>query len=77
MEGKQDWRKQEKEIYGTGAKPQIITLPKEKYFLIHGKGDPNTAEFSEKVSALMSLCRDRFGRSGRRIVCSNIAHWSF
>lgn len=55
MEGKQDWRKQEKEIYGTGVKPQIITLPKKKYFSINGKGNPNQAEFSEKVSALMSL----------------------
>lgn len=76
MEGKQDWRKQEKEIYGTGVKPQIITLPKKKCFLINGKGNPNQAEFSEKVSALMSLCRDCFARSRRRIVCSNFARRS-
>lgn len=55
MAAKYDWRIQEKAIYGSGVKPQIITLLPRKFLEISGRGDPNTVEFSEKVSALMSL----------------------
>jgi hypothetical protein len=36
-------------------KPEIVTVPKQKFFMISGKGNPNTEEFSEKVSILYSL----------------------
>ena len=52
---KRDWRKNEKEIYNPGTKPQVIKIPKQKYIMIDGTGNPNSTEFSEKVGVLMSL----------------------
>lgn len=52
---KHDWRKNEKELYNPSTNPQIIEVPKEKYIMIDGVGNPNCAEFSEKISVLMSL----------------------
>jgi len=52
---KYEWKKQEKKLYLPKAEPQIITIPKYKFFAIKGKGDPNKADFSERTGVLYSL----------------------
>lgn len=52
---KHEWKKQEKEIYLPSSEPQIITIPKQKFFALKGKGNPNGKEFAEKVGVLYSL----------------------
>ncbi len=50
-----EWKKCEKEIYGTKLKAEIINLLKQKYLMIKGKGNPNESDFSNWVAALFSL----------------------
>ena len=52
---KHEWRKQEKNLYIPKQKPELITVPEHKFFMIKGKGNPNNEEFSEKVGVLYSL----------------------
>ena len=52
---KHEWKKQEKDLYLPKSEPQIITVPKQRFFAIKGKGDPNEADFSERISVLYSL----------------------
>ncbi|MFJ7953612.1 GyrI-like domain-containing protein [Lysinibacillus sp. NPDC096418] len=50
-----EWRKQEKGLYIPKQKPELITVPEQKFFIIKGKGNPNDAEFAEKIGVLYSL----------------------
>ncbi len=51
-----DYKKDEKAFYLPPAKPVRITIPKMKFFMISGTGDPNTSEaFSNALQALYSL----------------------
>jgi len=50
-----EWKKQEKNLYLPKEKPDIITVPQQKFFMISGKGNPNDEEFSEKIGILYSL----------------------
>lgn len=52
---KHEWKKKEKELYMPKDKPEIITIPKQKFFMISGKGNPNSEEFSDKTGVLYSL----------------------
>jgi len=52
---KYEWKKQEKTLYLPKAEPQVITVPKQKFFAIKGKGNPNETEFAEKIGVLYSL----------------------
>ncbi len=52
---KYEWKKQEKELYMPKANPSLIEIPKLKFFMIRGKGNPNDEEFSEKIGVLYSL----------------------
>lgn len=70
---KYEWRKQEKELYGVKGSPSLITVPKQAFLTIKGKGNPNKADFSERVGVLFSLAyqikmqykkMDRNGQSG-------------
>ena len=47
-----EWKKQEKEIYLPKAQPVQVTVPSQKFISLKGKGDPNSHEFSEKISVL-------------------------
>ena len=49
------WKKQEKNLYLPKEKPDLITVPQQKFFMISGKGNPNDEEFSEKIGILYSL----------------------
>lgn len=52
---KHEWRKQEKDLYVPKQKPEIVTVPEQKFFMINGKGNPNNEEFAEKIGVLYSL----------------------
>lgn len=52
---KREWRKEEKALYLPKGKPEQVTVPVQKFFMIRGKGDPNKEEFAEKIGVLYSL----------------------
>lgn len=52
---KYEWRKQEKEFYGTKQKPVLLTIPEQKFFSLHGIGDPNGEAFVERIQTLYPL----------------------
>lgn len=52
---KYEWRKQEKNLYGVKQTPIIVEVPKQKFILVKGKGNPNEVDFSDRISALYSL----------------------
>lgn len=52
---KHEWRKHEKNLYLPKEKPEIVTIPKQKFLMIKGQGNPNNDDFSERVAALYSL----------------------
>lgn len=52
---KYEWRKQEKTLYGVKQKPVVVEVPKQQFIVIRGKGNPNEADFSERISALYAL----------------------
>lgn len=52
---KYEWEKQEKNLYGAKPLPALITVPKQRFIMISGKGNPNDVDFSNRVAALYSL----------------------
>ncbi|MCL2591094.1 MAG: GyrI-like domain-containing protein [Betaproteobacteria bacterium] len=52
---KYEWKKQEKALYLPKPEPQIISVPKQRFFAIKGKGNPNEAGFAERIGVLYSL----------------------
>ncbi|MGM0239344.1 GyrI-like domain-containing protein [Enterococcus sp. AZ103] len=52
---KYEWRKHEKNLYSTVKKTLLVTVPKQNFIMIDGEGDPNQADFSERVGVLFSL----------------------
>lgn len=52
---KYEWRKIEKNLYLPKQKPELLTVPTQKFFMIKGQGNPNSDEFSEKIGVLYSL----------------------
>ncbi|WP_343091961.1 GyrI-like domain-containing protein [Streptococcus sanguinis] len=52
---KYEWRKANREIYQIKSVPCLIDLPAQSFIMIDGKGNPNAADFSERVGALYSL----------------------
>ncbi len=52
---KHEWRKKEKGIYLPKNRPERITLPSFKFFMIEGQGNPNDDFFAEYVGVLYSL----------------------
>ncbi|HAK72356.1 MAG TPA: hypothetical protein DCP36_00130 [Sporomusaceae bacterium] len=52
---KHEWRKVEKELYLPKAVPELVTIPKQKFFMVEGKGKPNSDSFAEKIGVLYSL----------------------
>lgn len=49
---KYEWRKQEKELYTTKKQPMIVNVPAQKFISMHGVGNPNGPEFSQKIQTL-------------------------
>jgi len=52
---KHEWKKNEKQFYLPKNKPELIRIPKFKFFVIDGKGNPNDDFFAEYVGVLYSL----------------------
>jgi hypothetical protein len=52
---KHEYMKHEKALYGSKDIPQLLEVPAQKFFCIKGKGNPNGADFSERIGALYSL----------------------
>lgn len=52
---KYEWKKQDKKLYLPKNQPEIVTVPSIKFFVLEGKGNPNSEEFSEAVGVLYSL----------------------
>ena len=52
---KHEWKKHEKELYTPKATPRLISVPTQQFIMICGKGNPNDADFSERVSALYAV----------------------
>lgn len=52
---KHEWRKAEKEFYLPQTSPVLIQIPKQRFFVIHGKGNPKEEEFAKRVEVLYSL----------------------
>ncbi|QUW23563.1 GyrI-like domain-containing protein [Sporosarcina sp. Marseille-Q4063] len=50
-----EWRKKEKDLYIPKQKPELVTVPEQKFFMIKGKGNPNNEEFAERIGVLYSL----------------------
>lgn len=49
---KYEWRKQEKGLYLPAVVPQVVEVPKQKFFVIEGKGNPNDEDFAEHIGVL-------------------------
>lgn len=45
----------EKDLYIPKQKPELVTVPKQKFFMIKGSGNPNNEEFTERIGVLYSL----------------------
>lgn len=52
---KQEWKKLEKNLYGTKQIPACIEVPRQNYIMIQGKGNPNHQDFSNRVATLYAL----------------------
>lgn len=52
---KHEWRKHEKRLYGAKKTPALLETPDQSFIMISGKGNPNDADFSERVAALYAL----------------------
>ena len=52
---KYEWRKANREFYQIKSAPCLIDVPAQSFIMIDGKGNPNAADFSERVGALYSL----------------------
>jgi len=52
---KYEWKKRAKELYLPKNKPELVMVPKFKFFMIDGKGNPNSDRFSEAIGVLYSL----------------------
>ncbi|HPW66048.1 MAG TPA: GyrI-like domain-containing protein [Salinivirgaceae bacterium] len=52
---KHEWRKNEKQFYLPKNKPELITIPKFKFFTIEGSGNPNDDFFAEYIGVLYYL----------------------
>ncbi len=52
---KQEWRKQEKNLYQPKSLPNLVTVPPCKYFSIKESGNPNNPYFAEYIGVLYAL----------------------
>lgn len=54
---KHEYRKHEKKLYCPKSKSELVEVPKQKFFCINDKGNPNSKDFSERIGVLYSLKR--------------------
>jgi hypothetical protein len=51
----QEWKKSEKQYYLPNNKPEMINIPKFRFYTIEGRGNPNDDYFAEYIGVLYSL----------------------
>ena len=47
-----EWRKHEKDLYGTKSIPALADIPEFNFIMLKGSGNPGDTDFSDRVSAL-------------------------
>lgn len=52
---KREWKKDEKNLYLPKTEPEQIVIPKQKFLIINGKGNPNSQDFADRIGVLYSL----------------------
>ena len=52
---KYEWKKNEKALYIPTAKPQLVDVPRMKFFTLSGTGNPNDEFFADYIGVLYSL----------------------
>ncbi len=52
---KHEWKKNEKQFYLPKSKPELVNIPKFKFFTIEGNGNPNDDFFVEFIGVLYAL----------------------
>jgi hypothetical protein len=52
---KHEWKKNEKQFYLPENRPELINIPKFKFFTFEGSGNPNDDFFAEYIGVLYSL----------------------
>ncbi|MBP7176096.1 MAG: GyrI-like domain-containing protein [Thermoclostridium sp.] len=52
---KKEWKKDEKAFYLPKTNPELIQIPSMSYFMLDGRGNPNSEAFAEAVGVLFSL----------------------
>lgn len=52
---KHQWRKDEKELYIPKKKAKYLEVPKMKFLVIDGQGNPNGEDFKQRIEPLYSL----------------------
>lgn len=52
---KHEWRKAEKELYLPPSTPVLIQVPAQRFFMLQGKGNPNSEDFAHRIQVLYSL----------------------
>ncbi|WP_125152465.1 GyrI-like domain-containing protein [Clostridium rectalis] len=52
---KYEWRKDEKQLYLPKEVPTLIKVPRHKFFMIKGKGNPNNEDFVERIGVLYTM----------------------
>lgn len=52
---KYEWKKSEKELYLPKEVPTLVQVPRQKFFMIKGKGNPNNEDFSERIGVLYTM----------------------
>ena len=52
---KHEWRKKEKDRYLPKKTPELVQIPPYQFLIISGRGNPNSAAFSEYIGVLYSM----------------------
>lgn len=50
-----DWKKQDKKFYLPKETPELVTIPSFRFFVLDGKGNPNSETFADAIGVLYSL----------------------
>jgi hypothetical protein len=52
---KYEWKKQARALYLPKRTPEIVTVPSMKFFMLDGRGNPNSEDFADSIGVLYTL----------------------